>query len=70
MIRIIVADDHQLFRGGLIALLEKHEELEIVGESKSGEELIDLMKSTEVDIVLVDITMGGISGLDVIKSTK
>ena len=70
MIRILIADDHQLFRGGLIALLSRHEELEVVGEADSGEQLLKMLKTEEADIALVDITMGGISGLDVIKKSR
>ncbi len=70
MIRILLTDDHQLFRGGLAALLNKNESLEVVGEAGSGEQLIEMLKTTAADVVLVDITMGGISGLDVIKQCR
>lgn len=69
-IKIIVVDDHQLFREGIISLLSKKEDLDIVGEAPSAEELFGLLESQSVNIVLIDITMPGMNGLDVIESAR
>ena len=66
IIRIIIADDHILFRKGLISLLETEVELDVIGEASNGEELVKLYFSTmpAPDILLVDISMPMKSGLD------
>lgn len=69
-IKIIVADDHQLFREGIIALLSKNESLDIVGEAASAYELFELMDQAEPHVVLMDISMPGINGLDAIKTAR
>ena len=63
-IRIIVADDHTLFRDGLIALLNSVPDLEIVGQSASGHEAISQADELQPDVVLMDIQMPGINGID------
>lgn len=69
-IKIIVADDHQLFREGIISLLSKNESLDIVGEAASAEELFELMRLATPHVVLMDISMPGTNGLDAIKSAR
>ncbi len=61
-IRIFIADDHAVFRSGLHALLEKEQEFEIVGETGSGQEVIDALTKNPVDVLLLDISMPGMSG--------
>ncbi|MFR9513091.1 MAG: response regulator transcription factor [Rikenellaceae bacterium] len=60
--KIILVDDHSLFRRGLRSLLECHENYEVVAEASSGEEFLAMLDHTEVDIVFMDISMEGISG--------
>ena len=69
-IRIIVVDDHQLFREGIISLLSKNEDLEIVGEASSAEDLYGLLANTNPHIILIDITMPGINGLEAIEDCR
>lgn len=69
-IRIIVVDDHQLFREGIISLLSKNEDLEVVGEASSAEDLYGLLASTNPHIILIDITMPGINGLEAIEDCR
>lgn len=69
-IKIIVADDHQLFREGIIALLSKNKSLEIIGEAASAKELFELMNEKTPHVVLMDITMPGTNGLDAIKLSR
>ena len=69
-IRIVLADDHRLFREGLRRLLELESDIEIVGEAKDGEEAVDLVLATDPDIVLLDINMPKMDGGQVIKQLK
>lgn len=61
-IRIFIADDHAVFRSGLRALLEKEDDFEIVGETGSGIEVPAAVARNSVDVLLLDISMPGLSG--------
>ena len=63
-IRILIADDHTLFRGGLKALLASLPDAEIVGEASNGEEAIALAAQLQPDVVLMDIQMPGVNGIE------
>jgi DNA-binding NarL/FixJ family response regulator len=63
-IRILIADDHTLFRTGLKALLDSLPETAVVAEAESGQEAIALAESQQPDVVLMDIQMPGVNGLD------
>ncbi|KHK96897.1 LuxR family transcriptional regulator [Microbacterium mangrovi] len=63
MIRVAIADDHQLVRAGFRALLESEPDLTVVGEASSGAELLELLRRTPVDVALVDIRMPDGDGL-------
>ena len=64
MIRILVVDDHQLVRVGTSRLLADIEGLQIIGQAESGEQAIDMVKDLKPDVVLMDIQMPGIGGLE------
>lgn len=66
MVRIIIADDHQLFRNGIRALLQSGGDFEVVGEADSGDSLLNLLKTKEADLVLLDISLPDKSGLDIL----
>jgi DNA-binding NarL/FixJ family response regulator len=63
-IRIIISDDHQLFRNGLKILLNSFPEFEVTGEASNGEDFLRLLKSTEADIALMDINMPEMDGIE------
>ena len=65
--RIVLVDDHALVRAGIRALLEKIEGFEVVGEAANGAEAVDLINRLLPDIVLLDIAMPGINGLEVLR---
>jgi DNA-binding NarL/FixJ family response regulator len=69
-IRIVIADDHRLFREGLRRLLELEDDIEIVGEAKDGAEAVDLILLTDPDVVLLDINMPKMDGGEVIKRLR
>ncbi len=61
---IVLADDHRLVREGLRRLLEEREDLRVVGEATTGHEAVDLAHEKNPDLVLMDISMPGLSGID------
>jgi DNA-binding NarL/FixJ family response regulator len=63
-IRVILADDHTLVRAGIRALLEKLPRVEVVGEASDGREVLNLVKMHRPDVVLMDIAMPGLNGLE------
>jgi DNA-binding NarL/FixJ family response regulator len=69
-IRIVLADDHRLFREGLRRLLEFESDIEVVGEAKDGLEAVELVLATDPDIVLLDINMPVMDGGQVISQLK
>ena len=64
MLRILIADDHELARNGIRALLESHPGWEVCGEAKDGRETVELAVSLRPDIVLLDIGMPNLNGLE------
>ena len=62
--RVFIVDDHEIFRNGLKLVFSKNKEIEVVGEAGSGEEFLQLMDSINFDVVLMDIKMGGINGIE------
>lgn len=63
-IRIVLADDHAMFRAGLAALLESETRFEVVGEASTGEEAVDLSRALKPDIVVMDLSMPDTNGLE------
>jgi DNA-binding NarL/FixJ family response regulator len=63
-IRIIIADDHQLFRNGLKILLSSFPEFEVVGEASNGADYLKLLKSILADVTLMDINMPEMDGIE------
>lgn len=63
-IRIIIADDHQLFRNGLKILLNAFPDLEVVGEASNGEEFLRILENTSAEIALMDINMPNMDGIE------
>lgn len=70
MIRVFIADDHSLFRTGLQQILAKHGDLCIVGEAGTGAEALQGVRESVCDVLLLDITMPGRGGLDIIKDVR
>jgi DNA-binding NarL/FixJ family response regulator len=64
MVRILIADDHEVARRGIRALLENHPGWEVCGEAKDGRETVELASSLNPDIVLLDIAMPNLNGLE------
>ena len=64
MIRLLIADDHKLFRIGLHKMLREAQDIKVVGEARTGEEAVTLARELAPNIVLMDICMPGIGGLE------
>jgi len=64
MIKVMLVDDHDLVRTGIKRLLEDHPDINIVGEATSGEQALELVTEKDPDVVLLDINMPGIGGLE------
>ncbi len=69
-IRVLIADDHAIVREGLRALLEVHPDIEVVGEATDGEEAVNKTVEVQPDIVLMDITMPRMNGLEATRQIK
>ncbi len=69
-IRVILADDHPIVRGGIRNLLEKAPDIEIVGEAHDGIEALHLVKTLKPDVLLLDMEMPGLKGVDVARQLK
>ncbi len=62
--RVLIADDHKIMRDGLRAILEKQPSTQVVGEASDGHEAIALTRKLKPDVVVMDITMPGLNGID------
>lgn len=69
-IKIVVVDDHQLFREGIISLLSKNDDLEVVGEAENENQLWEILDREKANIVLVDISLPESNGIDIISTAK
>lgn len=66
-LRLVLADDHTVVREGLRALLESESDFEVVGQANNGDEVVPLVRDLHPDVVVLDLMMGGKSGLDVTR---
>ena len=62
--RILLVDDHEIMRQGLVALLRKHSDYQIVGQASDGRSALTVLKETSPDIVIMDIEMPNLNGID------
>ncbi len=70
MIRVFIADDHAIVRKGLRQIIEETAELELAGEAVNGEEVLKCVGKIDFDVLLLDLSMPGRSGLDVIQTIR
>jgi DNA-binding NarL/FixJ family response regulator len=70
MIRIVIADDHTIMREGLKRILDGALDIEIVGEAINGFEVLSLVRQGGFDLLLLDLSMPGRSGVDLIRQVR
>ncbi len=68
--RVVLADDHRVVREGIRYMLEGDPRIDIVAEAESGEELLSILESTPADVVLLDVRMPGMGGLEALEAVK
>ncbi len=66
-IKVFLVDDHEIFRNGLQSLIDQEEDLEVVGEASNGEEAISLAESARPDVIIMDIRMPKLNGVEASK---
>ena len=70
MIRVVLVDDHDIVRQGLRTLLEEHPDIQVVGDVADGFQALDLVERTRPDVFVVDLSLPGLSGLEVIRLVR
>lgn len=70
MIKVLLADDHEIILDGLKSLLEEEDDIEVVGTAKDGEEAIQLMENNTIDVAVLDINMPGMNGIETTKIVR
>ena len=69
-IRLVIIDDHALFRSGLVSLLSQFPELQVVGEAGNGREGFDIVQRTNPDVILLDVNMPVMGGVDTVTAIR
>lgn len=70
MVKILVADDHAIVREGLKQILADTDDIHVAGEASCSQQVLDMVRSRDFDLVLLDISMPGLNGLDTVKLLK
>lgn len=70
MIRVAVADDHVLIREGIRKILRRQPDIQVIGEARGGDELLALLRNAEPDVLILDISLPGRSGIDLLGDIK
>jgi DNA-binding NarL/FixJ family response regulator len=68
--RVLIVDDHPLLRKGVSQLIDQEKDLAVVGEAEDGHKAISAIETTKPDVALIDITLNGTSGIELVKNIK
>jgi len=69
-VRVVITDDHQIFIEGIRSLIKDSDKVILVGEASNGEELLELLKTREADVVLMDVHMPKVNGIEATSKSK
>jgi DNA-binding NarL/FixJ family response regulator len=69
-VRIVIADDHEIFRRGLRSLLESHDDWQVCGEAVDGQEAVERVRELKPDVVVLDVTMPRLNGLEAAREIR
>jgi DNA-binding NarL/FixJ family response regulator len=69
-IKVIICDDHALFRSGVKLALSHHKDIEIIAEAENGQQLLNTLKAFQCDVILLDITMPILNGIETLPEVK
>lgn len=70
MIKIMVADDHRVFREGIVSILEHNDEIEVVAQARDGKEVLEKLPESTPDLILMDISMGTAGGIETTRLVR
>lgn len=70
MIKVIVADDHAVVRKGIIRILEEDPCIEIIGEARNGDDLLDMVAKKTCDVLIMDMSMPGKNGIEILEELQ
>lgn len=70
MIRVVIADDHVIFRQGLLKLLQSARDISVIGEAGNGNEILNLIIRERPDLAILDISMTGLGGLEIAEEIR
>src|SRR5580658_2698423 len=68
--RVLIVDDHPLLRKGVSQLIDQEKDLMVVGEAEDAQKAITAIETTKPDVALIDITLSGASGIELLKNVK
>lgn len=68
--RIVLADDHRMFRLGIRKILEKDQGIEVVGEAGDGLKLLELLRTVTPDLIILDVSMPNLRGIEATREIK
>src|SRR2546423_14688400 len=69
-VRVYVADDHPVYREGLVRAIKERPDLELLGEASDGREALPQIKTLEPDVAVLDVRMPGLDGMEVLNAIK
>jgi len=70
MIKVLIADDHKMFVDGIDSILTAENDIEVVGRCYDGPSVIEFIDNNEVDLLLLDVNLPGMTGIEVCKSMR
>ena len=70
LIKVLIVDDHPVVRAGLTSMLGTHPQLDVIGAASTGEEAVEMIQSSNPDVLLLDLRMHGMNGIDTLDAMR